>query len=171
MKSKIFEYLEIPESVSDTFPEDIREFVAIIEGSQEIYSQSTDSSKKEALAGLIVGWMRQLMEFLKTQNLGIYAMQNVDLEQKTLPKEKEKPKETKPKPPKPKPPKEEPRTPEPRTPEPPKPEPPKEEHKPPFTKEELEDAIATVQILAEIGDEESIRELKHLQDLYTKYYS
>ena len=69
MKSKILEYLEIPDNVSDGFPEDIKEFVAIIEGSQEIYSETKDSSQKEKLAELIVTWMRQLMEFLKTQNL------------------------------------------------------------------------------------------------------
>jgi outer membrane biosynthesis protein TonB len=85
MQSKILEYLEISSEVSDKFPEDIKEFVVLIDGSQDIYAESKDSSKKEKLADLIVGWVRQLMEYLMTQNLGLYANQNVKLEQQTLP--------------------------------------------------------------------------------------
>lgn len=85
MQSKILEYLEISTEVSDRFPEDVKEFVILIDGSQDIYAESKDSSKKEKLADLIVGWVRQLMEYLMTQNLGLYANQNVKLEQQTLP--------------------------------------------------------------------------------------
>lgn len=85
MQSKILEYLEISSEVSDRFPEDVKEFVILIDGSQDIYAESKDSSKKEKLADLIVGWVRQLMEYLMTQNLGLYANQNVKLEQQTLP--------------------------------------------------------------------------------------
>jgi len=85
MQSKILEYLEISSEVSDRFPEDVKEFVVLIDGSQDIYAESKDSSKKEKLADLIVGWVRQLMEYLMTQNLGLYANQNVKLEQQTLP--------------------------------------------------------------------------------------
>jgi outer membrane biosynthesis protein TonB len=63
----------------------VKEFVVLIDGSQDIYAESKDSSKKEKLADLIVGWVRQLMEYLMTQNLGLYANQNVKLEQQTLP--------------------------------------------------------------------------------------
>lgn len=85
MQSKILEYLEISSEVSDKFPEDVKEFVVLIDGSQDIYAESKDFSKKQKLADLIVGWVRQLMEYLMTQNLGLYANQNVKLEQQTLP--------------------------------------------------------------------------------------
>lgn len=181
--SKILNYLQVPQQVSDNFPEDIKEFVAIIEGSQEIYSESVDSNQKEKLAELIVTWMRQLMEFLQTQNLGIYGNMNVKLEQQTLPKSDvhtlpptpQPP--TPPQTPPPAPPQRKPRTPKPK-PEPPAPPTPPEpptpsqhEHKPPFTKEELEDAIASAEIMAEIGDEDGIKDLKDLRSLYNRYYS
>jgi len=179
--SKILNYLQVPQEVSDNFPEDIKEFVAIIEGSQEIYSESVDSNQKEKLAELIVTWMRQLMEFLQTQNLGIYGKMNVKLEQQTLPKNDihalpptpQPPTQTPP----PAPPQPKQRTPKPK-PEPPAPPTPPEpptpsqhEHKPPFTKEELEDAIASAEIMAEIGDEDGIKDLKDLRSLYNRYYS
>jgi hypothetical protein len=178
--SKILNYLQIPQELSDNFPEDIKEFVAIIEGSQEIYSESVDSKQKEKLAELIVGWMRQLMEFLQTQKLGIYGNMNVKLEQQTLPSQ-DKPNvqpqlpataQTTP----PQPPQRKTRTPKPKPappvpptpPEPPMPE--QEEHQPPFTKEELEDAIASAEIMSEIGDEDGIKDLQDLRSLYNRYY-
>ncbi len=192
--SKILEYLQVSQEVSDGFPEDMKEFIAIIDGSQEIYAESKDSNKKEKLADLIVGWMRALMEFLKTQNLGIYALTNVRLEQQTLPQDQNPP--TPPTPPTP--PQVQPPTPHqqqppdsgtppppsggnppppsggnpppPSPPTPPTPPPPNE-HKPPFTKEELEDAIASAEIMAEIGDEDGIRDLVELRDMYNRYYS
>ena len=172
--SKVLNYLQVPQQLSDNFPEDIKEFVAIIEGSQEIYSESVDSNQKEQLAELIVGWMRQLMEFLQTQKLGIYGNMNVKLEQQTLPNQNTPkvklptPKSSSPKPtpssPKP--------TPEQKTkPTPKPPTPSKNEDKAPFTKEELEDAIASAEIMAEIGDEDGIKDLSDLRSLYNRYYS
>ena len=183
--SKILNYLQVPQEVSDNFPEDIKEFVAIIEGSQEIYSESVDSNQKEKLAELIVTWMRQLMEFLQTQNLGIYGKMNVKLEQQTLPKNDEHtlpptpqpptPPQTPPPTPPPTPPHRKPPKPKPEPPAPPTPPepptPPQEEHQPPFTKEELEDAIASAEIMAEIGDEDGIKDLQDLRSLYNRYYS
>lgn len=131
MKSKILEYLKIPDSVSDGFPEDIKEFVAIIDGSQEIYAETEDSRQKEKLAELIVVWMRQLMEFLKTQKLGVYAESIVKVEEQSIPKpepkapEPKSPEPPKPQPPKPKPPRPEHKAPKPPKPQPPRPEPPK----------------------------------------------
>jgi outer membrane biosynthesis protein TonB len=179
--SKILNYLQVPQQVFDNFPEDIKEFVAIIEGSQEIYSESVDSNQKEKLAELIVTWMRQLMEFLQTQNLGIYGKMNVKLEQQTLPQNDVHALPPTPQPPTqtppPAPPQPKQRTPKPK-PEPPAPptppEPPtpsQQEHQPPFTKEELEDAIASAEIMAEIGDEDGIKDLKDLRSLYNRYYS
>lgn len=179
--SKVLNYLQVPQQLSDNFPEDIKEFVAIIEGSQEIYSESVDSNQKEQLAELIVTWMRQLMEFLQTQNLGIYGKMNVKLEQQTLPQNDlhalpptpQTPQQTPP----PQPPQRKPRTPKskpepPQPPTPPEPPtPPQQEHQPPFTKEELEDAIASAEIMAEIGDEDGIKDLKDLRSLYNRYYS
>ena len=51
------------------------------------------------------------------------------------------------------------------------PTPPQEEHQPPFTKEELEDAIASAEIMAEVGDEDGIKDLQDLRSLYNRYYS
>jgi outer membrane biosynthesis protein TonB len=171
MQSKILEYLQVPDSVSDGFPQDVKDFVEIIDGSQAIYSESKDSVKREKLAELIVGWMRELMKFLKTQNLGIYA--NQALPQTPEPQEpKEPPTQppTEPKQPKvskPKPPKvNEPPTP-PTPPSPPEPEP-----EPPYTKEELQEAIETQEILFELtGDEADEKELRQLKALYQQFYS
>ena len=183
--SKVLNYLQVPQQVSDNFPEDIKEFVAIIEGSQEIYSESVDSNQKEQLAELIVTWMRQLMDFLRTQNLGLYGNMNVKLEQQTLPQNDvhtlpPTPQPQTPQPPTPQPPQSKPRTskPKPEPPQPPTPPtppepptPPQQEHQPPFTKEELEDAIASAEIMAEIGDEDGIKDLQDLRSLYNRYYS
>lgn len=203
MKSKVLEYLGVSEKVSKDFPEDIKEFVAIIDGSQDIYSESKDSSQKDKLAELIVTWMRQLMEYLKGQNLGIYANANVMLEDQTLPREVNAPTPPPTPPSTPRPPQTPPQTPpqapppsdvnEPPSstppeggdenpPSPPTPPsgggnggsggggtpPPSEEHKPPFTREELEEAI---DILSDADDEESLQELDSLRSMYNRYYS
>ena len=188
MRSKILEYLKIEDSVSDGFPQDIKEFVEIIDGSQEIYSESKDSAKREKLAELIVGWMRELMKYLQTQNLGIYANQMVSIESQAVPQEPQpiepptteppttEPPSTPPQNP-PTPPKKGGRKKSPEPPQPPVSEPPTtttdpEPHKPEYTKEELEEAIATQEVLYELTqDEQDLNELNQLKQLYNRYYS
>lgn len=148
MQSKILEYLEISSEVSDRFPEDVKEFVILIDGSQDIYAESKDSSKKEKLADLIVGWVRQLMEYLMKQNLGLYANQNVKLEQQTLPQmptQEEQPQEQNP---------QEPQD-EPQEPQLPNEEPedePQEEPQEPQPDEEPEEEVLTIDEQQEIVD-------------------
>jgi outer membrane biosynthesis protein TonB len=178
MQSKILEYLQIPDSVSDGFPQDVKDFVEIIDGSQLIYSESKDSVKREKLAELIVQWMRELMKFLQTQNLGIYATSNVQIEHQALPNQPEPPQQNEPrnepKEPKPKKPKSQPPAPPqpPTPPTPPSPPEPEPEPEPPYSKEELEEAIATQEILFELtGDEADEKELRQLKALYQQFYS
>ena len=127
MKSKILEYLKVPDTVSDGFPTDVKELVQLLDGMQEIYAESTNEAKKYQLSKAIVESMRILLSYLSTQNLGIYANMNVKAEQKSLPTTQQPPapKQPKPQPPKPELPKPQPPKPEPPKPQPPKPEPPK----------------------------------------------
>jgi len=167
-KSNVLKYLGVSQEVSDGFPEDIKEFIEIIDGSQEIYAESKDSRKKEKLAELIVGWMRALMEFLKTQDLGMYAKTNVNLEQHSLPQE-EIPQTQQTPPSSPPPPSG--GTPPPSGGTPPPSPPPPQDEKPPYTKEELEDAIASADYMCEIGDGDACKDLVELRSIYNRYYS
>jgi hypothetical protein len=53
---------------------------------QEVYAKSPEGIQKSKLAIAIVEFNRQLMEFLRRKNIGIYAMTNVKTELKNLPK-------------------------------------------------------------------------------------
>jgi hypothetical protein len=182
-KSNVLRYLGVSQEVSDGFPEDIKEFIEIIDGSQEIYAESKDSRKKEKLAELIVGWMRALMEFLKTQDLGMYAKSNVNLEQQTLPQNEITPTPQTPPsggtpppsggtpPPSGGTPPPSGGTPPPSGGTPPPSPPPPQDEKPPYTKEELEDAIASADYMCEIGDEDACKDLAELRSIYNRYYS
>lgn len=177
MNSKILTYLNVPESVSSQFSTDAKELVELIDGTQQIYSELQDKKKKEALSQGIVSMMRILLEYLKSQQLGIYTQTTLKLEEKTLPKVEPKPVSTPPTPPSPptpptppsppQPPKRE-RKPKQTPPTPPTPQ----EHKPQYTKEELEEAIQTQEVIYEISQElEDLEELNRLEELYNRYYS
>lgn len=89
MKSKILSYLGVPEEISDSFSQGEKDFIQFTEGMQQIYANSPDGSKKDALALAIVENNKTIMAFLKSKNLGIYALQNVKEEQRNLPSVKE----------------------------------------------------------------------------------
>lgn len=189
MKSKILTYLSVPESVSDGFSQDVKDLVHLLDGTQEIYAQSTNEKKKAQLAKGIVAMMRILMEYLRGKNLGVYANMKVVSEQKALPEPKVSatPKMAKPQPSQPQPQMPTPQqiTTEPPSTEPPSPEPPKKKErkpkatkptppdtqdKPEYTKEELEDLIDFTSVLAEDGDEEAIQELNKLNSIFERFY-
>lgn len=126
MKSKILSYLGVPENISDLFSQGEKDFIQLTEGMQEIYAAAPEGSKKDALALAIVENNRTIMAFLKSKNLGIYASQNVQVEQGNLPASTQQPKPQKP-------PKQQPQ----QQPQPPKPEPPKPETQQPTKKARL----------------------------------
>lgn len=103
MKSKILSYLGVPENISDLFSQGEKDFIQFTEGMQEIYAAAPDGSKKDALALAIVENNKTIMAFLKSKNLGIYASQNVQVEQNNLPASAQQQPEPKPQPPAPSP--------------------------------------------------------------------
>lgn len=165
MESKILEYLNVPSEISDGFPDETKEFIVLVDGMQAIYAAAPDSPKKNNLAVIITQSMRELMKFLQTQTLGIYAPAILTQEQQNLP-EPEQPHDhtprptlheppQQPQPPQPPQPPEPPQGPQPEPPTPPEPE------EPQFTKQELEEALdAMAELYNEEDDPTNKREIR-----------
>lgn len=72
MESKILTHLAVASSESDKFSDSTKKFVKVLDGLQEVYAKSPESIKKEKLALVIVQMNRDLMSYLKNNELGIY---------------------------------------------------------------------------------------------------
>ena len=182
MDSKFLSYLSVSPEQYANFPDDLKEFVRLIDGSQQLYAKSPEGIQKDKLGIVLVQWTTAVMKYLQQQDLGIYANKNVERENHSLPKEV---KPMKPEPPQPEPPKPEPPQP-PKKETPPPPDKPKRREKKPketppdggyppppppeeptFTKEEVEATLRGLQILADLGDEEAKEQIPAYQYLLT----
>lgn len=190
MQSKFLSYLSVSPEQSEKLPDDLKQFVKLIDGSQELYAKAPEGVQKDKLGLILVQWTTAVMKYLKEQDLGIYVNKNVEREHANLPKQEEppvkpqKPEERKPEPPQPPPPppptppappKEEPPkppkpkrrpkggTPPPDGGTPPPPMPPRPEQK--FTKQEVEDSLNVLRILAQGGDKEAADAIPSLEYL------
>lgn len=186
MESKFLSYLSVSPEQYANFPDDLKEFVRLIDGSQELYSKSPEGVQKDKLGIVLVQWTTAVMKYLQQQDLGIYANKNVERENHSLPKEV---KPMKPEPPQPEPPKPEPpQPPKTETPPPPPPDKPKRRERKPketppptppdggtpppsdepaFTREEVEATLTGLEILALLGDEEAKEQIPAYQYLLT----
>lgn len=72
MESKILTHLAVASSESDNFSDSTKKFVKVLDGLQEVYAKSPESIKKEKLALVIVQMNRDLMSYLKNNELGVY---------------------------------------------------------------------------------------------------